>query len=186
MSNPAKWAYRDSELREVQLAEFFIDGVSNSFIKEDVARVNPTTLSEVLSSARESERLYERLPGCQETKEKHTKRFPGKAGWRQERVGLHTLLRAPKSEDYRGNGLGRAVVVIVVKNLYNELSEIRKGMHHPDPVSESTEIETKNVAQVQLKKVRITGPQQSIYPVYICMQQKDTSVRTVQSRKIEI
>ena len=51
ISNLAKLAYRDSVLREVsavqvQLAEFFIDGVSNSFIKEDVARANPTTLLE--------------------------------------------------------------------------------------------------------------------------------------------
>ena len=42
MSNLAKLAYRDSELREgsavqVQLAEFFIDEVGNSFIKEGVA-----------------------------------------------------------------------------------------------------------------------------------------------------
>ena len=48
MSNLARLAYRDSELREgstvqVQLAEFFIDGVTNSFIKEDGARANPTT-----------------------------------------------------------------------------------------------------------------------------------------------
>ena len=73
MPDLAKLAYRGSELREgsavqVQLAEFFIDGVSNSSIKEDVARANPTTLSEVLSSARESERLYERLRGCSERK----------------------------------------------------------------------------------------------------------------------
>ena len=106
MSNLAKLAYRDPELREgsavqVQLAEIFIDGVRNSFIKEDVARANPTTLSEALLSARESERLYERLRGCQEIKEKHTNRFPGRAGWRQDRVGPYTLLRAPKSEDYR-------------------------------------------------------------------------------------
>lgn len=38
---------------QVQLAEFFIDGLSNPFIKEDVARANPTTLLEALSSARE-------------------------------------------------------------------------------------------------------------------------------------
>ena len=86
---------------QVQLTEFFIDGVSNSFIKEDVARTNPTTLSEALSSARESERFYEGLQCCQEIKEKLTNRFLGRAGWRQERVGLQTLLRAPKSEDYR-------------------------------------------------------------------------------------
>ena len=58
MSSLAKLAYRDSELREgsavqVQLAEFFIDVVSNSFIKECVTRANPTTSSEALSSARE-------------------------------------------------------------------------------------------------------------------------------------
>ena len=107
MSNLAKLAYRNSELREgsavqVQQVEFFIDGVSNSFIKEDVARANPTTLSEALSSARESERLYERLRSCQEIKQKHANRFPGRAGWRLEWVGPHTLLRAPKSKDYRG------------------------------------------------------------------------------------
>ena len=113
MSNLAKLAYRDSELREgsavqVQLAEFFIDGVSSPFIKEDVARANPATLSEALSSARESERLYERLRGCQEIKEKFTNRFPGRTGWRHERVGPHTLLRAPKSEDYRGKWSGES------------------------------------------------------------------------------
>ena len=126
MPNFVKLAYRDSKLRKgsavrVKLDDFFIDGVSNSFIKEDVARANPTTLMEALPSARESERLYERLRGCQEIKEKHTNRFPGRAGWRQERVSPHTLLRAPKSEDYRENDLGRAVVVIVVKTLPNKL-----------------------------------------------------------------
>ena len=113
MSNLAKLAYRDSELREgstvqVQLAEFFIDEVSNPFIKEDVARANPATLSEALSSAMEGERLYERLRGCQEIKEKFNNRFPGRAGWQHERVGLYTLLRAPKSEDYRGKWSGES------------------------------------------------------------------------------
>ena len=61
MSNIAKLEYQDSELRkesavQEHFSEFFIDGVSNSFIKEDVARANLTTLSEALSSARESEK----------------------------------------------------------------------------------------------------------------------------------
>ena len=74
MSSLARMAYRESELREgsavqVQLAEFFIDGINNSFIK-DVARTNPKTLSKALSSARESERFYERLRGCREKEKK--------------------------------------------------------------------------------------------------------------------
>ena len=103
MSSLARMAYRDSELREgsavqVQLAEFFIDGINNSFIREDVARANPKTLSEALSSARESERLYERLRGCRE-KEKNNK-FSGRNYWRQERIGSSTVLREPKAEGY--------------------------------------------------------------------------------------
>ena len=87
MSSLAKLAYRDSELREgssvqVHLAEFFIDGISNPFIKEDVARANPKTLSEALSSARESERLYERLQGCRK-KEKFNNKFLGRSYWRR-------------------------------------------------------------------------------------------------------
>lgn len=66
MNKIAKLAYRDAEMREgpavqVHLAEFFIDALNNSFIKEDVVRSNPTTLSEALSAARQSEMLYERL-----------------------------------------------------------------------------------------------------------------------------
>ena len=85
MSSLARIAYRHSELREgsavqVQLAEFFIDGINNSFIKEDVAIANPKTLSEALSSARESKRLYERLRGCRE-KEKINNEFSGRNYW---------------------------------------------------------------------------------------------------------
>ena len=39
---------------------------------------------------------------------KHTNRFPGRAGWWQEQVGPHTLLRAPKSEDYREKWSGES------------------------------------------------------------------------------
>ena len=99
MSNLAKLAYRDSELWERSAVQ--IQQVSNSFIQEVVARAYSTTFSEALSSARESEKLYERLRGCPEIKEKHTNRFLGRAVWRQERVDPHTLVRAPKSEDYR-------------------------------------------------------------------------------------
>ena len=111
MSSLARMAYRDSELREgsavqVQLAEFFIDGINNSFIKEDVARANPKTLSEALSSARESERLYERLRGCRE-KEK-TNKFSGRNYWRQEGIGSHTVLREPKAEGYHRKWAGES------------------------------------------------------------------------------
>ena len=111
MSSLARMAYRDSELREgsaiqVQLAEFFIDGINNSFIKEDVARANPKTLSEALSSARESERLYERLRGCRE-KEKNNK-FSGRNYWRQERIGSSTVLREPKAEGYHRKWAGES------------------------------------------------------------------------------
>ena len=111
MSSLARMAYRDSELREgsavqVQLAEFFIDGINNSFIKEDVARANPKTLSEALSSARESERLYERLRGCRE-KEKNNK-FSGRNYWRQEGIGSHTVLREPKAEGYHRKWAGES------------------------------------------------------------------------------
>ena len=75
MTKLAKLVYRNSELRkgsavQVQLAEFFIEALNNPFIK-DAARSNLTTLSEDLSPARENERLYERLHGCQ-TKESTT------------------------------------------------------------------------------------------------------------------
>ena len=111
MSSLARMAYRDSELREgsaiqVQLAEFFIDGINNSFIREDVARANPKTLSEALSSARESERLYERLRGCRE-KEK-TNKFSGRNYWRQERIGSSTVLREPKAEGYHRKWAGKS------------------------------------------------------------------------------
>ena len=111
MSSLARMAYRDSELREgsaiqVQLAEFFIDGINNSFIREDVARANPKTLSEALSSARESERLYERLRGCRE-KEK-TNKFSGRNYWRQERIGSSTVLREPKAEGYHRKWAGES------------------------------------------------------------------------------
>ena len=111
MSSLAMMAYRDSELREgsaiqVQLAEFFIDGINNSFIREDVARANPKTLSEALSSARESERLYERLRGCRE-KEK-TNKFSGRNYWRQERIGSSTVLREPKAEGYHRKWAGES------------------------------------------------------------------------------
>ena len=44
-------AYQDAGHREgnavqVQLTEYFVDALSNSFIKEDVARANPVSLSE--------------------------------------------------------------------------------------------------------------------------------------------
>ena len=111
MSSLARMAYRDSELREgsaiqVQLAEFFIDGINNSFIREDVARANPKTLSEALSSARESKRLYERLRGCRE-KEK-TNKFSGRNYWRQERIGSSTVLRKPKAEGYHRKWAGES------------------------------------------------------------------------------
>ena len=111
MSSLARMAYRDSELREgsavqVQLAEFFIDGINNSFIREDVARANPTTLSEALSSARESERFYERLRGCRE-KEK-TNKFSGRNYWRQEGIGSSTVLREPKAEGYHRKWAGES------------------------------------------------------------------------------
>ena len=110
MSSLARMAYKDSELREgsavqVQLAEFFIDGINNSFIKEDVARANPKTLSEALSSARESERLYERLRSCRE-KEKTNNKFSGRNYWRQEGIGSHTVLREPKVEAYHRKWAG--------------------------------------------------------------------------------
>ena len=111
MSSLARMAYRDSELREgsaiqVQLAEFFIDGINNSFIREDVARANPKTLSEALSSARETERLYERLRGCRE-KEK-TNKFSGRNYWRQEGIGSSTVLREPKAEGYHRKWAGES------------------------------------------------------------------------------
>lgn len=66
MMKLARIAYQDAEQREsqevqVHLAEYFIDGLSSSFIKEDIAMANPVSLSGVFTVARESERLYERL-----------------------------------------------------------------------------------------------------------------------------
>ena len=112
MSSLARMAYWNSELREgsavqVQLAEFFINGINNSFIKEDVARANPKTLSEALSSARESERLYEWLRGCRE-KGKTNNKFSGRNYWRQEGIGSHTVLREPKAEGYHRKWTGES------------------------------------------------------------------------------
>ena len=63
LNAPRKLAYQNSELGEgsavqVQLAEFFIDALNNPFIKEDVARADPTTLLKAFLLARERERLY--------------------------------------------------------------------------------------------------------------------------------
>ena len=66
MMKLARITYQDAEHREghavqVQLAEFFlIDALNNSFIK-DVMRANPESLSEVLTVARDIERLFQSL-----------------------------------------------------------------------------------------------------------------------------
>ena len=62
----AKVAYPDAEHRQshavqLQLSKYFIDALNNSFIKEDVLRANPDTLSGALTVARYSERLFQRL-----------------------------------------------------------------------------------------------------------------------------
>ena len=66
MRKLARIAYQDAGHKEghavqVQLAEYFVDALNKSFIKEDVVRANPKTLSEALTVARDSERLFQRL-----------------------------------------------------------------------------------------------------------------------------
>ena len=66
MMKLARIAYKDVGHREghsvlLQLIEYFIDALNNSFIKEDVARENLDMLSETLTMARDSEKLFQRL-----------------------------------------------------------------------------------------------------------------------------
>ena len=65
MMKLARIAYQDAGHREghavqVRLTEYFIDALNNSFIK-DVVWANPESLSEALTVARDSERLFQRL-----------------------------------------------------------------------------------------------------------------------------
>jgi len=106
MMKLARIAYHDSEHREgravqVQLAEYFIDALNNPFIKQDVARANPETLSDALTVARESERLFERLNPPQKSSWE-TARKNNSEGWKtyngQGYWGPRSMSRVPKVE----------------------------------------------------------------------------------------
>ena len=108
------------KVHTVQLAEYFVDVLSRSFKREDVARANPVSLSEILTMEREGEWIYKRLNPpqmncetgrCNREEWSSIKAYNWQGHW-----GPHTILREPKIEgrndEWSREGIHTQVIIM--------------------------------------------------------------------------